>query len=298
LTQSEIKLHSVPAVQAHNLKKAATALTFVTPEEISQYVNVLIVGPQGSGKTLLATSILEDNRVEGVLILAVEKNGVKSGVDYLRAHRNKANIVYVGYKKDENGDLIPIDIFKHMNEIIRYARVATNRTTAEEAGYPYIDTIVIDSISSLADKVLDKISGVSVSIEAGNVPRGAQIQEYGTQKSIIENWLNAFLDMSCHVIVTCLEHMAENQVTKVKERQPHLPAKMAEKVPSMVDGVLCLEVDKQSVPHADGTLPRTLYCQADKRHDAKTRAPRSRPLPMTLTDPTMTTIFNYFLFED
>jgi len=290
----------VPAAQVQLKKITQTpTLTFATPEEISQYVNILIVGKQGSGKTLLATSVLEDARVESVLVIAVEKNGVKSGIDYLRTHRNKANTVYVGQRKDEEGKIVSVDILKHMQEIIRYARVATNRKAAEEAGIPYIDTVIIDSVSALADKVLDKISGASAAIEQGNAPRGAQIQEYGSQKSIIENWIDAFIsNMFCHVIVTCLEHTAENQMTHIKESQPHLPAKLAEKLPSMFDGVFCLEVDKNLPPHQDGTLPRRLYCQAEKTHDAKTRAPRSRPLPVTLTDPTMKIIFDYFLFED
>lgn len=279
------------SVHAQPRKPVVPSLTFVPLEEISGYVNLFIIGIQGAGKTELATSAAEDHRVEGILYLDVER-GIKSGADHIRAHREKFHIMYLK-NPNEGGNVVT-----EMSEFIRYARIATNRTMAEENGIPYVNMIVIDSISALAGRVMDKINGVSKTLAEGSLPKSANWDAYNGQKAILENWVTAIREMDCHFIVTCLEHMGENQVTKVQEPQPHMTRSLGEKLPSLFDAVFWLSHNRKADPNPDGTIPRTLICRANKTYDAKTRAPRSLKLPVSLEDPTMTTIFKYFLFTD
>ncbi len=243
-------------------------------------MNILLVGFQGTGKTLLSASAAAVQRVEGILYIDVDK-GVKTGLDaYIRKYPNKFHVVYVGD-----------NLTASMIKFIRYLRIATNREQAAATGIPYINMVVIDSITALADKLISRIAGSEVAIEAGNLPDGARIQDWGTQKTIIESWVNTIKDMPCHLIVTCLEHIVEDEKTHIKTPQLHLPAKLATKLPSLFDQVLYLALDAKVAPSASGDYTRSLQCKADLKRMARDR---SRRLPASMSNPTMSQLFDLF----
>src|SRR5258708_5717583 len=180
---------STPVVPT-SIGKKPPVLNFIEPERITQYIRMLIIGEQGSGKTLLASSALELGRVEGVLYIDVDK-GLLTAAQYIDKFKDKLHAVRVS-DNDPIGD---------MTKYLRWLEFATDRVKAEATGIPYVNAVVIDSMSFLADKTIAKLANVPASVATGGAVRSASQPEWGNQKTYIESWIHTISEMPCHLIV-------------------------------------------------------------------------------------------------
>src|SRR5258708_2796727 len=219
------------------LKKKTPVLNFIEPEVLSEYMSILIIGAHGAGKTKLASSVLECEQIEGVLYIDVDR-GTKTAARLITQYRNKVKVVGIN-KLDPIGD---------MKKIIQWLEIATDREKAEEAGILFVNIVIIDSISFLADRTIAKLWGTAEAVAKGNAPEKAATQpEWDQQKSIVEEWITTLRDMHCHLIVTCHQHSEKNERAGVLMPQLILPGKLGKKLPAFFDEVFWLRID-QSKP--------------------------------------------------
>src|SRR5260221_11663977 len=143
-------INPVPMSTPLALKKKVPVLDFVEPEVLSEYLSILIIGAQGAGKTKLAVSILECEQIEGVLYIDADNRG-KTAAPFIMRYRDKVKVVRINR----------LDPIGQMKKVMQWLEIATDREKAEEAGILFVDTVVIDSVSFLANRVIAKLGGMA-----------------------------------------------------------------------------------------------------------------------------------------
>jgi len=160
-------------------------------EEISNRVTLLLKGPPGSGKTYLAAQL------PGVVIINVDNN--LSGLRKLSPEVQK-NIKIVNPRMKDGKELDGTKVFDNM--ILQLKEVVED---------PSIKTIVIDSLTTLADLIMDKIVGTSSPATA------VQIQHYGEFTRYLKWFGDDFLcasDLDKNIVFIAHEQLIIDEITK------------------------------------------------------------------------------------
>lgn len=193
------------------------------PSETVEWVNLLIYGEAGAGKTYLAGSAADDPRTSPVLFLDVE-----GGVTTIR-HRKEIDVVPIR-SMDQ--------ITKVYNDIFR----------SIEDGRILYKTIVVDSLTELADLDMRIIMKNAYSAKPDSVDIDvASPREWGKTRNHMRTIVRAFRDLPCHVIYTSGlgQKQDEGQPTK---NYPGFSGKLQHEIPGFMDivGLLTAEVNPVS----------------------------------------------------
>lgn len=270
-------------------------LTFETPSLGTDYCRALIIGEQGTGKTRLATSILDVPWIEGVFYIDVDR-GIATGRNSIREHEGKLHYKQVDQDK----------VIQQMTAWLRWLRFATDREKAREFGLPYIDTVVIDSVSFLGDRTIGKLGEASKVIETGVKPPNNQltsIAEWNLQKSLLEGWIDQINALPCHFIVTCHNHTERNERLATWMPVLRLPWKVSRSLPSYFRQVHWLSIEQVPVdpkkPAERKPPTHVLLCRPEGKKEEGFREAKdcSDTLPFTIENPTMSKLFGYIFPE-
>lgn len=218
------------------------ALEVKPPSEAVDWLNILIYGEPGAGKTYLAGTAEDDPRTSPVLFLDIE-----GGVTTIR-HRQK------------------IDVPPNVKTIKEVEELYNKLYGAIENGRLPYKTIVIDSLSELTDVDMRSIMHDAYRRNPDKVDKDVPSQrEWGKARSHMRTIVRAFRDLPCNVIYTA-------QVATIQEEgQPtkHLPGfagKLRTELPGFMDIVGYLYPDMQG-----GEITRKLQLQGTRRVVAKDR---------------------------
>lgn len=217
------------------------ALEVKKPSEIIDWINALIYGPPGAGKTFLVGTADE---LGPTLIFDVE-----GGVTTIR-HRNV--------------DVVPIRSMKELedgfNKLFKSIDPVTKRL--------YYKVVGIDSLTELADLDMKTIMKGAFNANPDKVDIDVPSpREWGKTRNHIRTIVRAFRDLPCHVIYTAA--LGESQ----EEGQPRLfypgfSGKLKTEVPGFMDivGYLYPEIEPGS-----GVKTRKLQVAGTRRVVAKDR---------------------------
>jgi len=207
------------------------------PSEHVEWLNLLIYGEPGVGKTYLAGTAEDDPRTSPVLFLDIE-GGVttirhRSGIDVAPPLRNIKEIE-VMYDK----------LYKSVKD-----------------GKLSYKTIVLDSLSELADVDMRSIMEDAYRKNPDKVDKDVPSQrEWGKSRSHMRSIVRAFRDLPCNVIITA---QVEGQPTKY---MPGFSGKLRTEIPGFMDIVGYLYAENQG-----GEITRKLQTQGTRRVVAKDR---------------------------
>lgn len=237
-------------------------LQVVKPDEI-EYLNILIYGDMGVGKTRLAASASVVEELQPVLLIDAEAGTLSISKVYPDVH-----VV----KMSNFGDL------KYIRDLMNSGRI------------PY-KTIILDSISEVQDIGMDDI--LAVQVAKSDRERDEDMPEqadWGRNRNQIRKMIRAFKNARCHFIVTALAQETDRGVIK-----PALSGQSANRVPGQMDEVLYMQIGEVAIdpkdPKKGKKEVRALLTEKTNKIFAKDR---SGTLPKVVTEPTMQELFDYF----
>lgn len=213
------------------------------PSEIVEWMNLLIYGEPGAGKTHYIGTAEDDKRTSPVLLFDVE-----GGVTTLR-HR-------------KNVDVVPV---RSMEEL---TNGYNNLYRSIKDGKLHYKVVGIDSLTELADLDMKTIMKDAYARNPDKVDIDVPSpREWGKTRNHIRQIVRAFRDLPCHVIYTAGlgQKSEEGQPTKYF---PGFAGKLATEVPGFMDivGYLYPEAEVGS-----GVIIRKLQVAGTRRVVAKDR---------------------------
>lgn len=224
-------------------KELRESLSVKPPSDVVEWLNLLIYGEPGAGKTWLAGTAEDDARTSPVLFLDIE-----GGVTTIR-HRG--------------GIDIPPDV-KNIRDIeVLYDRLYH---AIKPDGTMYYKTIVIDSLSELTDVDMKSIMDAAYNTNPDKVDKDVPSQrEWGKARSHMRKIVRAFRDLPCNVIFTAQQAtlQEEGQPTKY---MPGFAGKLRTEIPGFMDIVGYLYPDNTT-----GEVVRKLQVAGTRRVVAKDR---------------------------
>ncbi len=228
---------------------------FIKASEVKDQwgLNLLIYGPPGAGKTVLAASAQDSKYGKDVLFLDVE-SGTRSLSD-----RPDITIFVIKEWAD----------FRHIYEWI----------ITEDHTYK---TIVIDSLSEAQSLSLQHVLR-----SAGRPDGPAGIQDYGKSKQQVVSMMRAFKGLSASkgytIIFTALETTEKDEISGAIMRYPALSPATQRAAMAIVDGVGYLAVGTKG--------KRILHLAQTHSIAAKIRQPVNKPVISTkIESPSLATI--------
>lgn len=216
-------------------------LQVVPPSESVEWLNFLIFGDPGAGKTYLAGTAEDDERTSPVLFLDVE-----GGIATIR-HRAGIDVVRVRSLKQLE------TIYNHLYHSIEDGRI-------------YYKTVVIDSLTELTDVDMRAIMKDAKQKNPDKVDIDVPSQrEWGKARSHMRTITRAFRDLPCNVIMTAqvATLQEEGQPTKFF---PGFAGKLRTEIPGFMDIVGYLYPENQQ-----GVIVRKLQVAGTRRVVAKDR---------------------------
>lgn len=237
-------------------------LAVTPPSEIVEWLNVLIYGEPGSGKTFLSGTAEDSPLTSPVLFLDVE-----GGTSTIRKRKG------IDVKKIRTF----VDLDQAYDMIVH--SIKDNSL--------YYKTIVLDSLSELTDVDMRHIMAEAYNRNPDKVDKDVPSQrEWGKARAHMRTTVRAFRDLPCNVIMTA--HSAtmqdEGQPTKYF---PGFAGKLRTELPGFFDivGYLYPENDQ-------GVIIRKLQVQGTRRVVAKDRTGALGDVLENITIPQMWELIN------
>lgn len=234
-------------------------LRIVKAAERPPFINMLVYGNSGMGKTRLAGTADSVPEMRKVLILDVE------GGTLTLTHSNP------------NVDIVRVATWKEVQAV--YDELY--------AGNHDYSTIVLDSLTEI-----QKFNMYNVMDDLKKDPKNSErsidvpsMREWGINLEQMRKFVRAFRDMPINTIFTALAKEEKNQKTGMIHKKPSLSGKLADEVAAFLD-IVCYMYVKE----LDGQMQRMLLTTSTDEYVAKDRTGK---LPLVIQNPTMTEIYKH-----
>lgn len=255
-------------------------------DDFFQYLNLLIYGPFGAGKTILAATA-EQCEITKSVILADAEGGRKSisefgikGIEGFRINTFKGfNKLYEfcrshtqlrdGYQAEVNKQSTAAkDFLGKMIKLEAWLREAPEDTTKLPKLFY---TVLIDSLTEVQKYAMYHILGIDINtIKLTDEIAIPQIQHWGKNAEMIRLLVRSFRDLDMHTIFTTLDQADRDEFDGSISITPSLPGKLAKEVCAFLDivGYLHVTIDPQTKQPK-----RVLQVQPAGKINAKSRFP-------------------------
>jgi len=224
------------------------------PSELIEYLNLLVYGEPGVGKTFLEGTAEDHQDTSPLLIIDVD-----GGVTTLR-HRN---VDCIPCRSIDKHPVTGADGINQIYEKLFKSKYIDDRGVERIEHY---NTVAIDRLDELADVDMRFIMRDAYARNPDKVDIDVPSpREYGINRSHIRKLVRAFRDLPCHVIFVC------GVATRQEEGQPikYFPG-FSGKLQTEVPG-FCDIVGYYTNDNTTGELIRRMQFQGTRRVQAKDR---------------------------
>lgn len=253
-----------------------TGSLFATLEETAEYLNVLLFGREGSGKTTIAATLA--NLGEGKVLVINAEGGLKKTA--LKQRGIDVSRIYLWPNDGQpitHGGLI---------EVYNQLKADLDTDPNSWAG------VIIDSATELVPALIDQVAKdrMEKSARKGVIIEGideffTDRSDYGTMSKMFRDILRKFRDLPTHFVVTALERRDVDDDTGKVQYGPAVTPGVQADLLGYVDLVLaCFS--------ADDTKPYRALTRSAGKYRGKDRL---GVLPAVLVEPTIPRIL---LYED
>lgn len=232
-----------------------------TPD-LWEWINLLIYGEPGVGKTRLAGSASKVPQMSPVLLMDFEGGTLSLADDF-----SDVEVVRL----------------KTWLEVDRLYGALYDKN-------PY-KTIACDSLSETQKFNMGQIMRDVVNKDSERDPDIASLREWGKSGEQMRRMVRAFRDLPCHTIFTCLVSEDRDERTNSWKTRPGLPGKLKGEVAGFVDIVMYM-YRKETGPLSSREIKTLALTQGTERQVAKDR---SGKLPVIMESPTMQDIYNLII---
>jgi hypothetical protein len=230
----------------------------VTAPAAEGYINMLVYGESGAGKTRLAGSACAVPEMSPVLLIDFEGGTLSLASDY------------------SDVQVIRVTSWGAVDRL--YGALYDKN--------PY-KTIVMDSLSEIQKFSMAQIMKAVIAKDSERDPEVPSIREWGKNSEQIRRLVRALRDLPCNTIFTALANEDHDDRTNTDRFRPLLPGKLKSEVSGYVDIVGYL-YRKEFGPAANREVKTLMLTQGTERHAAKDR---TGCLPSIMEEPTMRDIF-------
>src|SRR3954464_14530250 len=233
-------------------------------EKRSEFLNMLIYGDYGIGKTVLAASASAVPQMRPVLVLDYE-----GGTESLR--RTYPDV--------------------HVLRVQDWPQMQIVYDELHRTGGGGYRTVVLDSLTEIQKfsmySIMEKRSVDALARGDEVDPDIPGIREWGKNIEQTRKFVRAFRDLPVHTVFTALSKDDKDPKTGKRKTLPSLSGKVAQEVPAFLDVVVYYYIKR-----VEDEERRMLLCNATEGNTAKDRTGK---LPMVVEEPTMKKVFESIL---
>lgn len=235
-------------------------LKVVPVEARGSYINILVYGDSGVGKTTLAGSAVECTDLDPVLIIDFE-GGTESLV---RTYPNVQQVRVQNWKEMQS-------VYDELHR-----------------GQHGFKTVILDSLTEIQKFNMYQIMEDLKTTRPDLDPDVPGMREWGKNLEQMRRFVRAFRDLPMNVVFTALKKDDKNDKTGMVTTMPSLSGKLAGEVAAFLDIVAYYYV-KQITIDGEKIDKRLLLTAKTETIIAKDR---TRQLPQVIEDPTMQKLFD------
>jgi phage nucleotide-binding protein len=214
-----------------------------SPADAIPYINMLLYGYYGVGKTYLGATAQDDKALAPLLIIDVE-----GGTTTVR-HRSDIEVIRASTFNRV------VEVWSHLHNM--------------GAKLPW-KTVMIDSLTELQKLDMNDIMRGVVNKDPDRDPDVPSQREWGKSSNHMRNIVRRFRDLPCNTIFTALAKEEKDGETGQVTVMPSLPGKLANEVPGFIDIVGYLYTNNETKNGAS-KITRMLLTQPTRKYKAKDR---------------------------
>lgn len=239
--------------------KLIAGLPILRASEASPYINFMVYGESGVGKTRLLGSCDEVPELRKVLFLDIE-GGTRSIRD-----------VY------PNIETVRVRNWKEISQVFEFLKAGNH-------GYT---TVCVDSLTEMQKFNMTQVMKDLISTRPDLDADIPGMREWGKNLEQMRKYVRLFRDLPMNTMFTCLVQKDKDQKTGALTSLPGLSGKLAREITAFLD-VVCYAYMKE----VEGGNQRMLLTGATATTVAKDRTGQ---MPMVIVNPTMPEIYKYIV---
>ncbi len=245
--------------QAALTATSLAGLTISKVKERSQWLNLMIYGDSGIGKTTLSGSASVVKGMSPVIVVDIE-----GGTESLR-------------RPYPDVEVITVRTWKQMQDVY-------NELYEGKHGYK---TVVIDSFTEVQKFSMNEIMRELIERRPELDPDVPSKREWGKNLNQMRNYVRGFRDLEMHTIFTALNKSTFNENSGLTTNEPNATGQFAKEIPALLDVVLYYYM--KAVTTDNGVITKRLLLS--QKTETIVAKDRTGTLPMVLEDPTMEMMF-------